>query len=263
MITINQEQCIGCGACIKDCPGNALTLTEGKASSIRDCIHCGHCVAICPVKAVSIPEYDMEDVEEYEKETFSVSPTHLLHAIKFRRSIRNFTQEPLSRETLTHILNAGRYTATAKNMQDCRFIVVQEQLEELKSLVWQELPSILEKLEAENSPYFRPFRYFYKLYQRDSSVNQFFFNCTAFLVIASSHPLDGGLAAANIENMAVAEGAGVLYSGYLQNLIIQSPVLQKWLGIEEKQIACCMLLGYPNVTYKRTAPRKKADILWK
>ena len=143
MITINQEQCIGCGACIKDCPGNALALTEGKASSLRDCIHCGHCVAICPIKAVSIPEYDMEDVEEYEKETFSVSPTHLLHAIKFRRSIRNFTQEPLSRETLTHILNAGRYTATAKNMQDCRFIVVQEQLEELKALVWQELPSIL------------------------------------------------------------------------------------------------------------------------
>ena len=63
MITINQEQCIGCGACIKDCPGNALALTEGKASSLRDCIHCGHCVAICPVKAVSIPEYDMEDVE--------------------------------------------------------------------------------------------------------------------------------------------------------------------------------------------------------
>ena len=161
MITINQEQCIGCGACIKDCPGNALALTEGKASSLRDCIHCGHCVAICPVpKPYRFPNTIWRMWRNMRKKLFPSLPPILLHAIKFRRSIRNFTQEPLSRETLTHILNAGRYTATAKNMQDCRFIVVQEQLEELKALVWQELPSILEKQEAENSPYFRPFPLF-------------------------------------------------------------------------------------------------------
>lgn len=263
MIRIDKELCIGCGACIKDCPGNALKLEEQKAVSVRECIQCGHCVAICPVKAVSIPEYDMDEVEEYDKNTFSISPEHFLHAIKFRRSIRNFRTEPLSRETLTDILNAGRYTATAKNMQDCRFILVQEHLEELKELIWQELPQILSRLEEKNSPYFRPFRYFYKLYQHDPSVNQFFFNCTAFLVISSLNPLDGGLAAANMENMAVAKGAGVLYSGYLQNLLKESPRLQKWLGIEDREISCCMLLGYPAVSYKRTAPRKKADIIWK
>ena len=42
---------------------------------------------------------------------------------------------------------------------------------------------------------------------------------TSFLVIASKNPLDGGLAAANIENMAVAEGAGALYSGYMMRVI--------------------------------------------
>lgn len=263
MIIIDKELCVGCGACTRDCPGNAITLEEQTAKIVRDCIQCGHCVAICPVHAVSIPEYDMEEVEEYNRDTFTVSPENLLHAIKFRRSIRSFSQESLSRDTLTDILNAGRYTATAKNMQDCRFVLVQEHLEELKELVWQELPEILRKLEEENSPYYRPFRYFYRLYQHDSSVNQFFFNCTAFLVIASHNPLDGGLAAANIENMAVAKGAGALYSGYLQNLIRVSPALQKWLSVEDKPVSCCMLLGYPDVTYKRTAPRKKADILWK
>ena len=82
-------------------------------------------------------------------------------------------------------------------------------------------------------------------------------------MIASKNPLDGGLAAANIENMAVAEGAGALYSGYMMRVIEASPVLKEWLCISELPVSCCMLLGYPAVSYKRTAPRKKGNIEWR
>lgn len=263
MITIDKELCIGRGACTKDCPVRNITLEDDKAQVRRDCMQCGHCVALCPVKAISIPDYDMDEVEEYDKETFDIAPENYLHAVKFRRSIRNFSQEPLSRETLTDILNAGRYTATAKNMQDCRFTLVQEKLEELKELVWQELPGILEILEQERPDDAKTFRYFYKKHQENPAVNNFFFNCTAFLTISCDWTLDGGLAAANIENMAAAKGAGVLYSGFLQRVINCSPILKEWLGIGDKQLVCCMLLGYPNVKFQRTAPRKKADIIWK
>ena len=43
MIVINQETCVGCGACVKDCPGSAIHLDEGIAAAIRPCIQCGHC----------------------------------------------------------------------------------------------------------------------------------------------------------------------------------------------------------------------------
>ena len=66
MIEIKKELCIGCGACVKDCPGKALAIEDGKDVYKKECIHCGDCVAICPVNAVSIPEYDMEEVEEYK-----------------------------------------------------------------------------------------------------------------------------------------------------------------------------------------------------
>ncbi len=63
------------------------------------------------------------------------------------------------------------------------------------------------------------------------------------------------------ENMAVAEGAGALYSGYLQRTVSVSPKLMEWLGLEGRTLACCcMLLGYPAVKYQRTAPRKTGDI---
>ncbi|MCI5648545.1 MAG: nitroreductase family protein [Fusicatenibacter sp.] len=263
MIKVNQEVCVGCGACEKDCPGHAIRVKEKKAEAVRPCIQCGHCVAICPVGAIEIPEYEMEDVEPYDPAAFTLDPKTFLHAVKFRRSIRNFQEKPLEMEKLERILQVGRYTATAKNVQGNRFILVKDQLEEFKALVWKELPGIIERIETENEGAARTFRYFVKKHAQDPSCDSLFFNCTSFLVIASECSLDGGLAAANIENMAVAEGAGVLYSGYLQRIISASTVLRDWLETEGKEVGCCMLLGYPAVHYHRTAPRKKADIIWK
>ena len=263
MVTIDPKLCIGCGVCVKDCPGHVIHIKEGKAEVTGHCIKCGHCVAVCPVKAVSIPEYDMEDVEEFVPETFRLSPENYLHAVKFRRSIRDFKEQPLEKEILEHILNAGRYTATAKNAQACTFVVVQDGLDEFKKLFWEEMPSILEVLKEKARRYVRPFTFFYEMWKQDPKNDTFFFNTPCLVVIAAENTLDAGLAAANMENQAVAEGAGILYSGYLVGSISASPKLREWLGTGDKPIACCMLAGYPAVSYKRTAPRKKADIIWK
>lgn len=263
MVTIDQEVCIGCGICAKDCPGHAIAVKEGKAQVIHSCIQCGHCVAVCPVRAAAIPEYDMEDVEEYDPETFRLSPETFLHAVKFRRSIRNFKEKPLEKEKLERIIDAGRYTATAKNAQASTFVVVQEKLAEFKTIFWEELPSVLETLQEAAPAYVRSFRLFYEKWKRNPQDDTFFFNAPCFLLTAAENPLDGGLAAANMENQAVAEGAGALYSGYLMRAVSASPRLREWLEIGDKPVACCMLLGYPAVSYRRTAPRKKADAIWK
>ncbi len=263
MVVIEKELCIGCGACVSDCVGRVIKIEEGKAEVVRPCIECGHCVAICPEKAVSIPEFDMEEVEDYVPETFTVAPENFLHAVKFRRSIRNFKPEPLTKEKLEGILNAGRYTATARNAQETAFVLVQDQLEEFKELVWEEIPAVVEAFKEEFPVYAKLFGGLYRRWREDHSRDGLFYNTTSFVLIAAENPWDAGMAAANMENMAVAEGAGMLYSGYLQRIISASPRVQEWLGIGEKPVRCCMLLGYPAVSYERTAPRKKADYIWK
>ncbi len=47
-----------------------------------------------------------------------------LEAIKGRRSVREFTDEPISNEILTEILDAARWAPSASNQQRWRFIVV-------------------------------------------------------------------------------------------------------------------------------------------
>lgn len=263
MIEVQRELCIGCGLCIGDCPVNALELEDKKAAAVKECLNCGHCVAICPKAAVAIPDYDMEEVEEFDKDRFTIRPEIYLNAVKFRRSIRNFKDKPIEDEILEQIINAGRYTPTARNAQACTFVVVKRRLDEFKGLLWSEFPGLLETFKETYPMYADAFEGFYERWMHNPKDDPFFFNCTTFLVIGTPVPLDGGLAAANIENMAVAEGAGVLYSGFLQRIIASCPALLEWLGLENNMISCCMLLGYPAVQYRRTAPRKKAALVWK
>ena len=260
MVKINRDLCIGCGECAADCPVDVLHIIEGKAEVSGPCFQCGHCVAVCPSEAVSIPEYDMAGVEAYQKDSFTVSPENFLHAVKFRRSIRSYKDTRISREVLEQIIEAGRYTATAKNAQACTFVAVQTRLPEFKELFWSEFPYILEILRETKPDYVRAFTRFYEKWKKDPKDDTFFFNAPCLLITAADNPLDGGLAAANMENMAVAEGAGALYSGYLQRTVSVSPKLMEWLGLEGRTLACCMLLGYPAVKYQRTAPRKTGDI---
>lgn len=205
----------------------------------------------------------MQDVIEYTPDTFSLSPENLLNSIKFRRSIRNYKERPIEDEKRDLILQAGRYTATAKNNQDCHFIFVQNELETLKKYVWDSIDSIEAKGARQIPQEFLPFVSFNRRRKKNPADDFLFRNAPAVLFITSDWPLDAGLAAQNMELMAVASGLGALYNGYLARIANENEALKDWLGIPGKTIKACMLLGYPNVKYERTAPRKEANIILK
>lgn len=263
MVTIQKERCSGCGQCADDCVANNISLKSGKATVNGACMRCGHCVAICPQNAVRIDEYPMEEVLPYEEKSFSLSPENFLNAIKFRRSIRKFKELPIEKEKLTRVLEAGRYTETAVNYQDVRFILVQERLNEAKPLIWEGWRKFADAMREKEPARAALFMKYYDTFQANPKNDRLFFNAPALLVLAADVPLDGGLAAANIEMMAVAEGLGVLLDGYIVYAINHNPAAKEWLGIGTKQIAAAMLLGYPAVSYRRTAPRRSADIVWR
>lgn len=263
MVIINKDKCIGCGTCIEDCVANNIEIQDKKAVIKRGCVQCGHCVAICPRNAVSIPEYDMDEVEEYCAESFRINPRTVLHHIKFRRSIRRYKEKKIQKYVLEQLLQAGRYTATAHNNQNCHFVFVQDELAVLKFGVWQYIEKITSTEEGKASSKLRPYASFLRRWKADPQNDFLFRNAPTVLFITSDWEMDAGLAAQNIETMAVSLGMGTLYNDYLASIVNGCEEMKKWLGIEGKEIRICMLIGYPEKVYQRTAPRKKANVIWK
>lgn len=258
MITI-QNNCTGCGLCAADCVSGVLALQNGKAIAAKECIHCGHCVAVCPVGAPIIPGYDMADVHPVDQTKF-IRPEALLHTIQARRSIRRYQQRPVEPEKLHVLFQAGRYTATAVNCQGCRFILVQERLEEFKKLIWDGIGALLSSSETIPEA-IAPYAQMYDQKQRDPKADFLFRNAPAVLFVAAQRPWDAGMAAQNMELAAVSQGLGMLYNGFLLRAAALVPGAVQWLDANEKPLAACMLLGYPDVRYRRTAPRRGADIV--
>ncbi len=53
---VDNEKCLGCGSCIKECPNGAIALDEnGIASVDKDkCTGCKRCVKACPIEAINL-----------------------------------------------------------------------------------------------------------------------------------------------------------------------------------------------------------------
>ncbi|MBN2898614.1 MAG: 4Fe-4S binding protein [Clostridia bacterium] len=54
-VIINKENCIGCGACIKYCPMEAIQILA-KVAKINEkkCIKCKACVTACMLDAIEV-----------------------------------------------------------------------------------------------------------------------------------------------------------------------------------------------------------------
>jgi len=51
MAFVVTDECLACGACLAECPSNAII--EGDIYSIsEECVECGACVDVCPTGAI-------------------------------------------------------------------------------------------------------------------------------------------------------------------------------------------------------------------
>ncbi|WP_461206679.1 nitroreductase family protein [Clostridium sp. DL1XJH146] len=273
MFKVNVEKCIGCKQCVKECFPSDIEMVDGKAriNNVR-CFKCGHCIAVCPVDAITTDEYNMEDVVEYDKEKFEIGAENLLNFIKFRRTIRQFKNREVEKEKLSQIIEAGRFTQTGSNMQDVSYIVVKEKLEELKELTFDSLKSIGEQMLVNLTPETMKVKRYANMwinmgreYRENPEKNdKLFFNAPVVIMVTASSAVNGALASSNMELMTNALGLGTFFSGFLVRAAKSNKKINELLDVEEgKEIVTCMVIGYPDVNYKRTVPRKEADISWK
>lgn len=246
-VSIDSEKCLGCSLCIKDCPTGVLFLDNNKAVPRNGgCIECGHCFAICPVGAVSMKHYDIKNCNEIGSMA-EIDSDKLLLAMKSRRTVRQFKDAPVEREKLDKILEAGRYSPTAANSQGVAYTVLGSRQREIENKCV--------KLFRTGQKLASPFAETVKNIQIDDDF--FFKGAPLVIVVSGKDDLNAGLASSYMELMAESMGLGVLYSGFFVICSKLDPKIKSMLKLPKgHRVVSCMIIGYPNVDYKRIVPRK-------
>lgn len=249
-ITIDPARCIGCGLCRDDCPASNLVVADGKAAPrTQACLMCAHCVAVCPSNAVAISGFG-EDSRPIDG-PIALDSNQLREALRARRSMRRFSNRPVPDQVVADIIEAGRLTPSGRNAQDVSYVVLRECLNRCEAVAVRLFRRILPlaRLVDETA--------------RRTEIDERFFFKGAPLAIAvvSKDKVNGALAASNMELMAQVHGLGVLYSGFFAMAANLSRALRRELGLARgEKVAAALVLGYPAVRYRRTAPKEPAVV---
>ena len=95
---VKQEDCVGCGICVEECPVGAISMDDGTAEiNMNHCIRCGTCHEVCPEDAVrhdgeKIPERVEANVE-WVKDLLEYYKTAEEREGLFKRMKRHFNNE--------------------------------------------------------------------------------------------------------------------------------------------------------------------------
>ena len=249
-IVIDRDKCIGCGACVRDCVSQVLTLEKGKAVYLGpECIVCGHCEAICPQGAVMLTGFEDRSVE-YAEQT-RLDPELLLDAIRTRRSIRVFEDKSVPDILTDRIIEAGRLAPSACNDQDTGFVILGSKQDEL-----EDMAAVYLKKLARTAGLFVPI-----LRNKNAIGDNFFFKKAPLAIAVTGSKINASLAAENMAFMAEAQGLGVLFSGFFTVCANRCGAIRKVMGLGKKdKVVTTLVIGYPAVRYRRTARREKAKV---
>lgn len=269
MILFNENKCTGCTSCARDCFMNAIEIVDKKAKFKNTyCLECGHCVAVCPSGATCMEGYNMDEVEEIQPISFSGDD--LLHVMKSRRSIRQFSKKTIEAEKIAKLIQVGRYSPTGGNRQTVKFVVVEKEMKEFRRLVIEALGKMgAAMLADENTP--KSFLAYANMWVRahagykenPEATDPIFLDAPTIMLLADESQVNVGVAASRIELAAHAYGIGSVYSGFIAKAC-QDPDVKKFLGLDDNDVVpISLILGYTNIKYFRTAPRKEANVTWK
>jgi nitroreductase len=174
--------------------------------------------------------------------------------VKGRRSVRAFNQEPVSKEQIEAVLEAGTWAPTGMNRQPWRFIVIENK--ELIKYVSDETKAMVKQMMPPLSKQFA------------TKEDIVCYSAPVLILICSEKDqqweninlLDSVLAAQNMFLKAYELGLGTCYMGFV-NLLNHNAEALKKIGVPDNcQMQVPFILGHPKAK-QGTGKRNKPNIL--
>ena len=261
-ISVDKTKCIHCGLCVKDCMSYALQMgplqmPEYTGCGQDRCLSCQHCMSICPTGALSFGGLNPANSEEVGYG----NSDELLRLIKSRRSVREYKDIDVPAEKLYKIKKMLAYPPTGGNEECLHFSIVgsKAKMDEIRKLSYDR---IMESCDF--APIYKFLREIFNsgediIYRGASSMVVVCVNEEK--VVPGCETKDPVIALSYLELYAQSLGLGTLWNDLAVKVVNQIDELATLLKIPEGYtIGYVMLLGIPDVKYKRTVQKETHNV---
>ena len=292
-LKIETELCKKDGMCARVCPKDIFVqrekLTIPDIVNEGSCIACGHCVAICPGGAIGHSEFPASAIQPIQFETMPTAD-QVMTLLKTRRSIRDFRDKPVERDTIEKLIEGARYAPSGHNSQSTEFLVVQDRavLSQVSALVIEYLKFEIRRF---SNPFFRSFAllgnrqkaerglhelpgFEHMIRTFESGADPILNGASALLVFHADRTIgyadvNAQLALQNASLVAHSLGIGHFYTGWVL-APCRAPMARAWnkhmpdlLGIPPgNEMFGALALGYPIPRFKNTIERNTPRIIY-
>ncbi len=182
--------------------------------------------------------------------------------IKSRITCRKFSDQPLAKEDITHLIDTAVWVPSGSNNQPWHFVVVTDRD---KLQAYSDAAKAAWLATLEDNPHMQQ----YEEFIRDPNYN-IFYNAPALVIVYGNresywHVYDCSMVAYNLHLLAEEKGLGCCWIGFAHNILAE-PAVKRGLGVPEQyELVAPVILGHP--AQARTAvcnpnPRKNFMISW-
>jgi len=289
-ISINIDDCNGCGLCVDICGDLSLKMENGLArnseTAIFGCIGCGHCMAVCPTGAIEIHgrEISPADIFDLPDKESAATYDQVVSLFERRRSMRTFKDQDVEAEVIEKILKAAKTAPMGLPPSDVHVMVLKGKaqtrafakdfcnyLETMKWFVSGWFLAIMRPFWGKaNDEMFKGFvRPLFKVYPEKMRENINVVNYDAPLLMyfygsPYTDPADPIIAATYAMTAAESLGLGTCMLGAVHPLIQNGAKARKFReehGIKfPNREGLFVAIGYPAVKFKKGIRRTFASV---
>lgn len=268
-ISVQSDSCTQCGICTRVCPmgiilpPDEVTIPKIARENESICINCGQCEAFCPSGALVVDLWQ-EHILEKAWSGEDITPSHLSWYLKSRRSIRQFKPEPVSKETITSLLDIARYAASGGNGQPVEWLVIHDpkEVREIGTLTIEWMKTLW-KTDHPMSIYVPSL-----IARCDAGIDVICRGAPHLLIphIQEDNPMaytDGIIALTHFDIAAPAFGVGTCWAGFIAMAGRSYEPLKKLYNLPEGRIPLyALMFGYPKYTPLYIPVRKSLKVTW-